>query len=334
MADGTAALVALGSWLHENGYAFVTPTPETHRRVLARRGERPSRDAMSVVRDALGWNRPVRLDELPSPLRALGEAAELWRTVDGERVQSRVRFSTLEAGGRRFPFVHSRYPTSDHDAVFFGPDTYRFVAAARRTVAEARRLVDVGCGTGAGGLVLADRADEVVLADVSPRALALAEVNLALARKLRLIPEATKVSLHLSDILAGVPGDVDVVIANPPYLVDAQRSSGDASGGERVGRLYRDGGGKLGTALAARIVTEGLARVAGAGGGQVLLYTGVPIVAGVNVLEEQLRTLLRDTSAQATWEELDPDVFGEELEGAAYAETERLAVVLLNALVK
>jgi len=334
MAEGTAALVAVGSWLHESGYVFVTPTPETHRRVLARAGGRASRDAMTVVRDALGWNRPVRLDELPRPLRALGETADLWRnTAESDRVQSRLRFSTVEAGGRRFLFVHSAYPTSDHDAVFFGPDTYRFVAAIRRTMTKARRLVDVGCGTGAGGLVLADRADEVVLSDLSPRALALAEVNLAFARKLRVIPETTKVSLHLSDILAGVPGDVDVVIANPPYLVDAQGRGHGESAGERIGRLYRDGGGKLGTALAARIVREGLARVSQAGGGQVLLYTGVPIIAGLNVLEEPLRPLLREAAAHVTWEELDPDVFGEELEGAAYAETERLAVVLLNAVV-
>jgi len=201
--------------------------------------------------------------------------------------------------------------------VFFGPDSYRFAAALTRTVWKARRLVDVGCGAGVGGLLLAPRAEEVVLADVSPRALELARVNVTLNSA------GAAVSVCQSDVLGQVEGDVDVVIANPPYLVDA--SPGQAA------RLYRDGGGPLGLDLSVRIVTESLARLGAAAGGHLVLYTGVPIIDGQNVLADRVDAVLRAHATRWRWEELDPDVFSEELDGPPYRDTERLAVMLLTA---
>ena len=165
-----------------------------------------------------------------------------------------MRFSTLSAATGEYLFVHSAYPTTGPSAVFFGPDSYRFAAFLTRTVWKGRRLVDVGCGTGVGGLVLAARVDDVVLADINPSALELAAVNVALAGR-----DAGGVSLCASDVLAQVPGDVDVVVSNPPYLV------GMSSGADGPGRLYRDGGGSLGIDLAMRIAVESLQRLAGAG---------------------------------------------------------------------
>ena len=110
-----------------------------------------------------------------------------------------------------------------------------------------------------------------------------------------------------SDVLAGVAGPIDAIIANPPYLVDPGA------------RLYRHGGGALGFDLAVRIVREGLARLTP--GGQLLLYTGSPVVDGKHPLREALPAPLH-------WEELDPDVFGEELDSPAYAEVDRIAAVL------
>jgi hypothetical protein len=45
-------LAELGRALRAEGYSFVTPTPETHRRVLAHRGEG------ATLRDIFGWNIP------------------------------------------------------------------------------------------------------------------------------------------------------------------------------------------------------------------------------------------------------------------------------------
>jgi len=330
--DRQSALVELGLALLASGYRFVSPTPESHRRVLARgtgaapgeapTGEEPIAEAR-LVRDAFGWSRPFPASRLPARLRVLGDAADLFQSdaVDRALVRSRVRFSTLEGPAGCHLFVHSAYPTTSADAVFFGPDSYRFAAAIRRTVKPARRLVDVGCGTGVGGLVLADRVSQIVLADISPRALDFAAVNRAIAARAGGCAE-DRVALCQSDVLASVGGDLDAVIANPPYLIGPD--------GER-GRLYRDGGGELGTGLASRIVTESLARLARGRGGQLVLYTGVPIVDGRNVLQDRLDAPLRAAGARWRWEELDPDVFGEELSRPCYHQTERLAAVLLTA---
>jgi len=330
LGEPQSALVELGLALLAAGYRFVTPTPDSHRRVLERPHEAtdpvaPGRDdaraATRLLRDAFGWSRPFPLARLPAPVRAWGEAADIFRSQpDAALVKSRVRFSTLEETAGVHLFVHSAYPTTDADAVFFGPDSYRFAAALRRTVKPARRLIDVGCGTGVGGLVLADRVTEVVLTDVNPRALELAAVNGALAARTGQCAVG-QVALCQSDVLASVEGEVDVVISNPPYLIGPEGQGG---------RLYRDGGGQLGIDLAARIVTESLARLSGRGG-QLVLYTGVPIVEGRNVLQDRLDPSLRAARARWTWEELDPDVFGEELSRPCYHGTERLAAVLLTA---
>ena len=133
-------------------------------------------------------------------------------TTSAPYARKRLRFSSL--AGRLF--AHSAFPTAGVDAVFFGPDTYRFArlleqAAPRRV----GRAVDSGCGSGAGGILLASRCAELVLADITPAALALARANLDLNR----VAGARTV---LSDILAGVDGDFDLVIANPPYGVKVE----------------------------------------------------------------------------------------------------------------
>jgi hypothetical protein len=57
------------------------------------------------------------------------------------------------------------------------------------------------------------------------------------------------------------------------------------------------------------------------------LYTGAPIVEGVDVLREGLLALAATAGASLAYEELDPDVFGDELDGAAYAHVDRIAVI-------
>jgi len=148
----------------------------------------------------------------------------------------------------------------------------------------------------------------VQLLDVNPVAVRLAaanaELNGVLARAAR------------SDVLSASEGRLDLVVANPPYLADDQ------------GRMYRDGGGDLGTALSVRIAREALARLAP--GGRLLLYTGTPVVDGEHVLWRGLEPVLQST--RFDYRELDPDVFGEELDRPAYAHVERIAVVALDAV--
>lgn len=145
MGDADPRLVSLLEELRRLGYGFVTPTPATIARVLARDPGAPARD----LRDVFGWSRPFRRDLLPAGLFAALEAAALARP-EGEAWRSTVRVSTLEGALH----LHSAYPTVAADAVFFGPDTYRFVRAIRHALERrggrpVRRAVDVGCGAGA-----------------------------------------------------------------------------------------------------------------------------------------------------------------------------------------
>jgi release factor glutamine methyltransferase len=301
-AEERTALRDLGRALREEGYRFVTPTPETHRRVVSRPQHREARD----VRDIFGWSLPFRAEILPVRMRAALERAGAAVDAGGGLLRARVRWSTIDGD----VFVHSAYPTTDSAAVFFGPDTYRFVAMLQRAVlAPVPRVVDVGCGSGAGGLSLRALAARVVLADINATALALATVNADLAGA------GDRVEIVESDVLAGVEGPFDLVVSNPPYLVD------DGA------RVYRDGGAGLGSALSTRIVGEALARLRA--GGRLLLYTGTAVVRGEHVLRRSLRPVL-EGAASVRYQELDPDVFGEELERPAYADVERLAVVGLD----
>jgi SAM-dependent methyltransferase len=298
------SLVELGQMLLQQDYAFHTVTPCTHLRVLARDDKRRARNS----RDVFGWCLPFERELLPSEwLKALTRADAL-ASADG-LCWSRVRFSTFEASpGQRSIYAHSAFPTNGADDVFFGPDTYRFLACLRRNAPSAERCVDVGCGTGAAGLFLVARARRVVLADINERALFFARVNSALAG-------VDSVEVVASDVLSRVGGGLDLVVSNPPYLVDRQE------------RVYRHGGGDLGTALAVRIVEEGLGRLDP--GGTLILYSGAPFVEGRDMLLEALRPMLDRLADDVEYEEIDVDVFGEELTQPAYESVERIAAVSL-----
>ncbi|WP_229507972.1 class I SAM-dependent methyltransferase [Massilia sp. Dwa41.01b] len=203
------ALLALGQALQDAGYRFTTVTPATHRRVNGREENARARD----LRGVFGWSRPFREDTLPAHIFALMRRAG----VVSEREASRggglcatVRASTI---GERLYF-HSRFPTSDDDAVFFGPDTYRYIAAAQRAMtrlATPGRAVDIGAGSGAGAIEVAARFPEaqVVAADINARALELAAVNARLAGTAR-------VETRHSDLLKDLDGGFDLVLSNPP----------------------------------------------------------------------------------------------------------------------
>lgn len=298
--DRERALIALGRGLRARGYEFVTVTPATHDRVNAR-----DRKRASSLRDVFGWSRSFTKDALPpSFFELLREAGALEETHGVFR--STVRFSSL---GQEL-FVHSAYPTTEAGAVFFGPDTYRFCAAIARASRPAKRVVDIGCGSGAGAIIAGRTAECVVLADVNDEALAYSRVNTALAGM-------TDVEIIRSDVLAQVDGPIDFIVANPPYMRD------------ELHRTYRDGGGEFGEDLSLRILGEAIGRLAP--GGTLLLYTGAAVVDGRDVFLEAAAPPLKAAGMTFQYEELDPDVFGDELEKPGYAAVERIAAVVLTA---
>jgi release factor glutamine methyltransferase len=306
MLGRSEALIALGEALARAGYRFGTVTPLTHARVLARRG----RDATARdVRDVFGWSLPYEPRVVPPELAEWMRQAEVIETLPSGLERSRVRFSTLEVRGQAHIFAHSAYPTLDEDAVFFGPDTVRFAHLLEQTARRCRRALDLGTGSGAGGVLMAEHAEHVVMTDVNQRALDFAAINARLGG-------VARASFVCGDLYAAAEGSFDWIAANPPYLVDPRK------------RAYRDGGGSRGLDLAVRIVREGVAKLSDEG--RLVLYTGVPILdGGRDPLREAIAPTLTAEAGRVrcSYRELDPDVFGEELEREEYADIERIAVV-------
>ena len=296
-----AALLAAGRILQAHGYAFTTITPASHARVLARHGRAEARS----LRDVFGWTLPFRRELIGNDLFELLRASG-WLQQDDALWRSTVRFSSIG----KLLVVHSAYPTTGEHAVFFGPDTYRFCALLEETVRSAETVVDVGCGSGAGGLILAGRAQRVILSDPNPLAVRFSRVNAALAGI-----ENTEVST--GSFLEVLTGPADVIIANPPYLLDP------------AGRQYRHGGHPLGTGIAERIARDALDVLRP--GGLLVLYTGSPVVDGVDPFRRLLEGLFEEFCSTASIRELDPDVFGEELDSPAYADVERIALLSIVA---
>ncbi|MDB5118662.1 MAG: modification methylase, HemK family [Mucilaginibacter sp.] len=305
MSETQLVLLELGHRLRGNHYTFITPTPLTHQRVNEREGNVQGR----TLREVFGWNRPFISGLLP-----LDEERDLVSngvvTVQGGRLISRVRWSSLDD----LLLVHSAFPTSQEDSVFFGPDTYRFVQSIRRllrlTTKTITRAVDIGCGTGVGAMVIAQENPqaEVLAVDINPRALSFTQVNARLAGLDNLIS-------CKSNVLDDVDGKFDLIVANPPYMKDPKK------------RAYRHGGDALGSNLSVRIVRESLERLSV--GGSLVLYTGVAIVDGEDPFIASLERDLDTASMDWTYRELDPDVFGEELLELGYEQVDRIAAVEL-----
>lgn len=208
MISGTDdALLRLIALLHAQGYAFVTPTPATHARVVAR----PGRSVARSDEDVLGWSLAFEPALLDPALFALLEAADALVPAGAGRVRSRYRVSTLH--GRLH--LHSAYPTDAGDSVFFGPDSYRFADLieaefARNPPQSGAAIVDIGTGAGVGAMVAATLAPDaqVTMTDVNPQALRLARIN---ARAAGVTIRAVE-----SADLSTVDGPIDIALTNPP----------------------------------------------------------------------------------------------------------------------
>ena len=89
-------------------------------------------------------------------------------------------------------------------------------AALERVGSRSARVVDVGTGAGGIAIAIATAAPtaRVVATDTNRRAVALARAN---ARRHGV---SERVTVYLGDLLDPVPGEIDLVVANLPYLPD------------------------------------------------------------------------------------------------------------------
>lgn len=292
--------------LYARHYQFVTVTPLTHQRV----NRRPQNAWSQSLEDIFGWNRPFTQESVDADMFELMQAADLLHTA-GNGWQSLLRVSSVADT----LFAHSGFPTEAQDAVFFGPDTYRFVRAMEHALPElqrpVQRAVDIGTGAGVGAILLAQALPEAEVwgVDINEKALSLSATN-AQAKGME------NVHFKYSNLLNDIDGQFDLIIANPPYLVDPHA------------RAYRHGSGPLGAQLSLDIVDTALTRLAP--GGTLMLYTGVAIVNGRDPFLEAVSHNLQQAGATYHYSEIDPDIFSEELMNEAYSEADRIAAVWLQ----
>lgn len=309
-------LADLGAFLRAHDYQFITITPESHARVLKRgKPDWPSLSELEILRQLFGWNRSVPTAFVPKSLLKLS-GIETVLAEQTESFKSSVRVSTLGP----FLFVHSGYPTQEKDSVFFGPDSYRFanwIRARMHSSKDVKCAVDLGCGTGVGAFylshVLANVRTEFILVDPNERALEVARQNLEINRKL-LNPDRFR--FQKSNLFDSVESGGDLVIANPPFIVDAEE------------RAYRHGGRHFGCDLSAKMVRAALKYLPARG--RLLMYTGSSIVRGHDIFRDLISPDLAPYPSVYT--ELDPDLFGEELSQSAYSEVDRIAAVGLDVI--
>lgn len=349
-----SALLNLLHLLKKLQYSFTTISPLSHLRVNTRhdhpsaRHDRPddSSTKLQSLRDVFGWSRGFeeahfdaqifscmqqagivkpKKNLLCSTLRVSSyqfyEQPALGGLADDIRVAERMPESAIqpiEIIERQFLFLHSAFPTSHSDAVFFGPDTYRYLnlidqVIMQRSASTTLRMLDIGCGAGPGAILMAQRFPkaEVFATDINQAALELAHVNAHFAG-------TYNVRVAYSDLLTDMCGQFDVITANPPYLIDKDQ------------RAYRHGGGDLGAELSLRMLKAAIPRLNA--GGQFILYTGVAINDGIDRFKQEAINYLRTLQPiKLSWryQELDPDIFGEEIFNDAYADTDRIAAVAL-----
>jgi release factor glutamine methyltransferase len=178
----------------------------------------PRLDAELLLGKALGFSRLQLYLEHDRPL----DAAELdaCRELVARRGRREPAAYILgEWGFRRLTL------TTDSRALVPRPETEIVVERCLEllTGTERPRILDVGTGSGAIALALANEvpAASVTGLDVSPDALALAAEN---AERNGL---AGRIALVVGDFRSGLPaGPFDLVVSNPPYVAEEELAAG------------------------------------------------------------------------------------------------------------
>lgn len=309
------ALLYLLNFLKQQDYQFTAITPLSHQRILDRKQNDVNKEI--TLKDIFGWNLGFKKTDLDPALFSILEEHQLLK-IQENLYLSQVRVASINNA----LFIHSAFPTIEQDAVFFGPDTYRFAYHLKQYLASRsdplKRAVELCCGTSAAAISIAKYFpdyDELIVADLNPKALLYSQMNIDFAGLKKIHPVQ-------SDLFANLQGQFDLIFANPPYLIDPHQ------------RQYRHGGDELdGNALSFRIIKEGIQHLNPRG--CIFLYTGVTVTQDGNRFVEHLENLMRQYKKISwSYEEIDPDIFGEELEQPAYQHVDRIALALVKIEVK
>ena len=205
--------------MSDDGGARPAPATNTVGHVLrlstahlaARGSETPRLDAELLLARATGLERIELYMAFDRPLNAA--ELDVARELVGRRARREpLQYVLGEWGFRRLTL------TVDRRALIPRPETEILVDRALALIAgsEAPRVLDVGTGTGAIALAIADEHTGALVTgiDSSADALALAAENVSRT--------GLAVQLTAHDLFDGLPaGPWDLVVSNPPYVDEA-----------------------------------------------------------------------------------------------------------------
>lgn len=171
--------------------------------------DNPRLDAELLLADALRSTR-TSLHLHPERVLAGEESARFAEAVARRRAREPVAYIR---GTRGFRHIDLHV---DRRVLVPRPETELLVEVALH-LPRGARVADVGTGSGAVALALKyERPDlQVIATDVSADALAVAQANAAALR--------LDVAFVQGDLLDAVPGELDAVLSNPPYVPDGDR---------------------------------------------------------------------------------------------------------------
>lgn len=184
----------------------------------------PRLDAELLLADAMGVDRTALY--LDRDLRVEGQAVRRFQELVRRRAFGREPVAYL-LGRKGFRHLELEI---DRRVLVPRPESELVVELAVAALPEGARVVDVGTGSGAIALALADERRDlrVSASDVSPDALEVAAAN---ARRLGL-----DVAFVQADGLP--PGDWDAVVANLPYVAEGERLAPEITRHEPAGALF------------------------------------------------------------------------------------------------
>jgi release factor glutamine methyltransferase len=169
----------------------------------------PRTDAELLVAHVLGVGRSTVVTMIRCELDD-AKRTRLRRLVERRGAREPLQYVLGEWGFRRLDLK------VDGRALIPRPETEMVVERALAHIAEleAPRVLDVGTGSGAIALALADEhpGARVVALDLSPDALSLARENVERTGL------GDRVELRQGDLVDGVRGPFDLVVSNPPYV--------------------------------------------------------------------------------------------------------------------